>query len=163
MKHKRIFGVLLSLALLISATIPGTLAISTDITATDTEYFAEDSGSEEENNESELQNGTIDNDGMVSGTTQELEMNNSSENEVDKEEGGNETDKVDEKKNESTEKKICTCEGTEEEKQCSDFVHSEGCNYYVDAVDEKTTIFDKMMATTTTEEFLAIEEGMSEA
>lgn len=57
---------------------------------------------------------------------------------------------------------VCTCEGTEEEKAAEGFVHAEGCDFYVPPVDPNAELYEKLMATTTAEEFLALVEGMSE-
>ena len=57
---------------------------------------------------------------------------------------------------------VCTCEGTEEEKAAEGFVHAEGCDFYVAPVDPNAELYEKLMATTTAEEFLALVEGMSE-
>lgn len=57
---------------------------------------------------------------------------------------------------------VCTCEGTEEEKAAEGFVHAEGCDFYEAPVDPNAELYEKLMATTTAEEFLALVEGMSE-
>ena len=56
---------------------------------------------------------------------------------------------------------VCTCPGTEEEKQNPDFAHVEGCPYYVEPADPNAELFDKLMSAETVADFEAALEGMN--
>lgn len=56
---------------------------------------------------------------------------------------------------------VCTCPGTEEEKQNPDFVHVEGCPYYVEPADPNAELFVKLMSAETVADFEAALEGMN--
>ena len=60
------------------------------------------------------------------------------------------------------EEPVCTCEATEEEKAAEDFQHQEGCPLYAAPVDANASLYEKLMAAASVDEFLALTEGMSE-
>lgn len=165
MKNRKVLCILLSLALLLGMTVPGTLALSADTaTADSTDSTTTTQATTSTASETIESDATAEDSDVVStvdetvdtiapdGSVEITEIGEPCE-ECGQVDGHTETC--------SRNTPVCNCEATEEEKADPNFVHKEGCPLYVASESTENDLYTRLMAATTPEEFLSIVNGLS--
>lgn len=165
MKNRKVLCILLSLALLLGMTVPGTLALSADTaTADSTDSTTTTQATTSTASETIESDATAEDSDVVStvdetvdtiapdGSVEITEIGETCE-ECGQVGGHTETC--------SRNTPVCNCEATEEEKADPNFIHKEGCPLYVAPEPTENDLYTRLMAATTPEEFLSIVNGLS--
>lgn len=165
MKNRKVLCILLSLALLLGMTVPGTLALSADTaTADSTDSTTTTQATTSTASETIESDATAEDSDVVS-TVDETADTIAPDGSVEITEIGEPCEECGQVGGHtetcSRNTPVCNCEATEEEKADPNFIHKEGCPLYVVPESTENDLYTRLMAATTPEEFLSIVNGLS--
>lgn len=165
MKNRKVLCILLSLALLLGMTVPGTLALSADTaTADSTDSTTTTQATTSTASETIESDATAEDSDVVS-TVDETVDTIAPDGSVEITEIGEPCEECSQVGGHtetcSRNTPVCNCEATEEEKADPNFIHKEGCPLYVVPESTENDLYTRLMAATTPEEFLSIVNGLS--